>query len=1320
MKESEGQFKPGELLVRFSKGVSTADVKKLINEQGLSISSEMLLSNTYRVKVPEGQETAIAAQLGKQQNVLYAEPDYLILGKAEGKFISLKPDNLTGLSGLPNDPLFTRYQWNLQNTGQTGGQSGADIRASEAWDVTTGNDFILAVISTGVDLGHRDLGSKIVDPGYNFITHAPGANDDNGRGTFLAGIAAAATGNAMGIAGISWGARILPLKALDSAGSGYWGDVSDAIVYAVDYGARIILVGDAGSTLSQTLRDAVQYAHEHQIVIVAPAHYPYPASLPGVIGTVASDANDAHPGWTGSGGYVMLSAPGQDVVSTYWQGAGAEYARLSASTPASAAHVAGVAALVLSLHPKYTADDVTQALNTSADDLGTPGWDAFFGYGRVNAARAVGLASGGGPPPGNASPSATATSKAPTATAIPGTSAIVLAPYPGTIGWVQSTEATWNHFNDDNMYTGSYGGVNYHGALQFDLSGIPSNTPIYGASVSLVGQSRRYVSQEASWSLKLLDSPVDANWSGLGYSGIHNANALSTISPVLANGDLAAGNINVFTLSASQLAILQDRLRTTRKISFRLDGPVAGDNLFSWETGYGTSGGAATGMPTLRLYTSANGDPATATSTSVVGTATPTATPTTGSPAPTGPTPTPCSGTTLLGCLGNNGIIRGYVFNDLDGDGQRDLIEPLVSGATIALRNSLGQILAVKITGQDGAYEFGGLGQGDYQLSMEPPPGYGQATTASLVSISASDFVFCCTVVVRFGVRQGPTPTTVVTVVGLSPTPTRSPTPTPIPTVVLPNTFFRSTRVQLPIIELTGGWDTWIQVQNTGNVPGKAILFLWGNPGPCPPQAIGPIKVECTGLLRPGSAWTFVGAMLPTAAKSGIVYSVPADIADAACEAAFATNFDHYGWLRWEQTYGGRGPNIGVVVHRKGPDVPGGTGGQITGAYEGISESMEGIYDPLQGGYMYYAPLNVNNYQGQTSTIIVNNSGTECISLEIYYKAQDNCLRYVIDTIYALAPGESRRITPPLLNPGTQGSAWIRASQPLGIVVDITGNGQLLTYRGVPADSWGAGYSAGSPSNYAPLIYREFNGWTSTIQVQNLSSTVNAKAKVYFVDNSGGIITTLVDWVCPRGSQTFQLANINNLPGKYVGAARIESQDWWSPGDPPVDAPNLLSIINLTNSSTGQGVSYNAFPQQQAVGVGTVALPYLIKGTPSQGGPSGLTQNSYLAIQDLNLNPGVTTFRIDFYDQNGLIQTICQTVNEKQVDYIDLANIGTLPPGFVGSAVVQVQHTTQPGGGYIAAVVVNQYSGTGDQSEAYNGIPIDNQSYNPPGVPTCN
>jgi hypothetical protein len=288
---------------------------------------------------------------------------------------------------------------------------------------------------------------------------------------------------------------------------------------------------------------------------------------------------------------------------------------------------------------------------------------------------------------------------------------------------------------------------------------------------------------------------------------------------------------------------------------------------------------------------------------------------------------------------------------------------------------------------------------------------------------------------------------------------------------------------------------------------------------------------------------------------------------------------------------------------------------------------------------------------------------------------------------------------PSTLGGNEVGAAWLRSTQPLGVIVDEENadGDALLTYHGLPAD-------LGSTINHAPVIYKDFEGWNSGVQVQNLSSTVRAKVKVYFLDNSGGIITSIVDWICPRGSRTYFLPVIANLPDHYAGAVRVESQAWLWPGGPAVDPPEVFSVVNLVNYLTRQSLSYNTFPDKEVLGVGAAALPSLAR----EVSPfvDGITWSSEILIQ--NLNPsylGDATIRIDFFDANGLVENLCETIGPNSVDLVDMDFVGLLPVGWRGAGVV----TWQCGGFRgLDVLVVERASGNpfSDLSKGYQGVPL--------------
>ena len=282
------------------------------------------------------------------------------------------------------------------------------IHAPEAWDITNESTSItIAIVDTGIDLNHPDLKDNLV-PGYNAITQseAPGANQDtNGHGTHVSGIAAAERNN-VGIVGVAYQAKIMPIKAIDSTGEGYDDAISDGIVWAADHGAKIInlSIGLGNGTSSAILAEAINYAYNKGCLLVAASgnHDPevqvtpvvsYPASDPHVLAVVATDRTGQLASYSETGPEIALAAPGDDIASTWWSKTeGPGYASAS-GTSMAAPFVSGEAALIWSQHPGWNRDQVVQALKRGTKDLGSPGRDNEYGYGLVDVKLALSIAS---------------------------------------------------------------------------------------------------------------------------------------------------------------------------------------------------------------------------------------------------------------------------------------------------------------------------------------------------------------------------------------------------------------------------------------------------------------------------------------------------------------------------------------------------------------------------------------------------------------------------------------------------------------------------------------------------------------------------------------------------------------------------------------------------------------------------------------------------------------------------------------------------------------------------------------------------------------
>jgi subtilisin family serine protease len=289
--------------------------------------------------------------------------------------------------GAPNDP-FWPTQWSPVKT-----------HAPEAWSRTTGDPAaVVAVVDTGVDPSHPDLAGRLA-PGYDFVNGDADPGDDNGHGTAVAGIVAAAGDNHIGVAGYCWRCRVMPLKVLDANGGGFASDVSRAVVWATDQGARVINASLGGPLEDSSLAAAAQYAQARGALLVAAAgndsssQLEYPAALPAVVSVGASNPSDALYSFSNRG--AAVAAPGENTTTAR----GGGYERFL-GTSSAAPVVSGIAGLLLSLVPSATPADVASALEQSAVPIDG------VAFGRADAQRALASLSppaAGSPPPAKGS-----------------------------------------------------------------------------------------------------------------------------------------------------------------------------------------------------------------------------------------------------------------------------------------------------------------------------------------------------------------------------------------------------------------------------------------------------------------------------------------------------------------------------------------------------------------------------------------------------------------------------------------------------------------------------------------------------------------------------------------------------------------------------------------------------------------------------------------------------------------------------------------------------------------------------------------------------
>ena len=304
-----------------------------------------------RLRVPAEAAAALERTLAMDPSVAYVEVDAAVHATL-----------------VPDDPFFgPSTEWGLPLIG-----------APTAWDTSTGaGGPILAVVDTGVDAAHPDFDGRVL-PGIDLVNGDDDASDDNGHGTHVAGIIAATGNNGIGGAGVCWGCRILPVKALDGAGSGAYSTLASGITWAADHGAKVINLSLGGAMDSITLRAAVAYAQEQGAVVVAAAGNGgvatpfYPAGLEGVIAVGAVDDADARSDFSNYGRDWVDVAAGGCSESTWPDGA---YASLC-GTSMAAPFVSGSLGLLLAAYPAASPTDAAAALEATAGPDGAA-WTAF-------------------------------------------------------------------------------------------------------------------------------------------------------------------------------------------------------------------------------------------------------------------------------------------------------------------------------------------------------------------------------------------------------------------------------------------------------------------------------------------------------------------------------------------------------------------------------------------------------------------------------------------------------------------------------------------------------------------------------------------------------------------------------------------------------------------------------------------------------------------------------------------------------------------------------------------------------------------------------
>lgn len=355
------QSVPDEILVKFKPGLSSAIVQQLEKQYKLTKKETIPGLNVEIFTVDQVVRDQIIIDLRKQPAVEYAEPDYIATQQS-----------------LPTDVGYS-LQWNLIN-----------VKAPSIWNITQGSSaVVVAVIDSGIYANHEDLKGKIAS-GYNFITNTTDTSDLDGHGTAVAGVIGATTNNAIGIASLGWLTPLMPLKVCEKTSCNYV-NIAKAIIYAADHGAKVINISLGGPSESLVLEDAALYAWNRGLVLTASAgnngvdKILYPAAAKHVLAVGATDTNYKKAYFSNTGKELDLVAPGVDIYSTNLAGNYGSYG----GTSLASAHVAALAALLMSAKTSLTNQQIVDYLQNSAARLEDTAWTKQYGWGRIDAEKAI-------------------------------------------------------------------------------------------------------------------------------------------------------------------------------------------------------------------------------------------------------------------------------------------------------------------------------------------------------------------------------------------------------------------------------------------------------------------------------------------------------------------------------------------------------------------------------------------------------------------------------------------------------------------------------------------------------------------------------------------------------------------------------------------------------------------------------------------------------------------------------------------------------------------------------------------------------------------
>lgn len=419
-------FAPNQIILKLNE--TKLVTEQLVETQVKSVNPDLVITDIHKLHPKarnggfvvsfENERTPVnqlVKELAETNSFEYVEPNFVCRGH--------------GVQTTPNDFYYSSRQWSHNNAGSYwfDATADADIDTDLAWDITQGDtNTVMAIIDSGTKIDHPEFAGRLwfnpnetnsgtdsdnngyVDDinGYDFVIFDNGVEDEHGHGTNVAGIALATGDNAIGYAGVNWKAKMMVVRALDEENSGFYSWMTESIYYAVDNGADVINMSIGGDNPSNSLLDAVNYAYANNVALVVSGGngntlLQYPSAYPNAIAVGATDPEDLRSvpfSWSETSGSnygqeLDFVAPGS-IIYGLSHTSNTNYGSNWNGTSQGAPHVAGTISLMLALNPNLTVDEINLILQQTAEDQvgdadDTPGWDQYYGHGRINAYQAL-------------------------------------------------------------------------------------------------------------------------------------------------------------------------------------------------------------------------------------------------------------------------------------------------------------------------------------------------------------------------------------------------------------------------------------------------------------------------------------------------------------------------------------------------------------------------------------------------------------------------------------------------------------------------------------------------------------------------------------------------------------------------------------------------------------------------------------------------------------------------------------------------------------------------------------------------------------------